>query len=374
MNAAPVLAPRSSQGHLALVTASAAPRQVGAVQRALRAVVETAIDAAATAGASHPGADPQVYGVDVTRDVPYLPTGEARHLLDVYVPRGFSGPRPVVLYAHGGGFRLLSKDTHWMMAVAFARRGYVVFNVNYALSPQHAFPHALQDVSAAYAWVVSHAASFGGDASNIVLAGESAGANLVTALAIQTSYRRPEPWARQVFDLGVQPRAVVAMSGMLQVTHAARLVRDGRFPAPVADWILAVEEGYLGAAMGHDLPGLALVDPLRVLEQGHTPARPLPPFFASVGSDDPLVDDTLRLAAALENLGVDHRARVYAGQGHAFQMLTWRRAAKEAWRDALSFVDAHLDTSRRTKPAAPPSLLRQPAAWVRQRVVDAMAA
>ena len=41
---------------------------------------------------------------------------------------------------HGGGFSMLSKDTHWLMAMMFARRGYVVFNVNYRLAPQWPYP------------------------------------------------------------------------------------------------------------------------------------------------------------------------------------------------------------------------------------------
>ncbi|MFO0635528.1 MAG: alpha/beta hydrolase [Nannocystaceae bacterium] len=88
----------------------------------------------------------------------------------MYRPQGAAESRPVVLYVHGG-FRVLSKDSHWIMGLAFARAGYVVFNIGYRLAPRHPFPAALQDAAAALAWVHEHAARAGGDASRLVLAG-----------------------------------------------------------------------------------------------------------------------------------------------------------------------------------------------------------
>ena len=131
------------------------------------------------------------------RDVAYDDSGLAEHRLDIYRPRGLARGEldrvPVVLYVHGGGFRILSKDTHWVMGLAFARRGYLVFNVSYRLAPRHRFPAAVQDVAAALEWVRQNAARYGGDLDRLAFAGESAGANLVTSLALMSSYRRTEP-------------------------------------------------------------------------------------------------------------------------------------------------------------------------------------
>src|SRR5215468_3738307 len=103
--------------------------------------VDNAFRGLSRLGQLHPLADPASHGVDVIRDVAYRPTGRRAHRLDVYLPRDRhrrrrgEGPLPVVLYIHGGGFRILSKETHWMMGLAFARRGYLVFNINYRLAP-----------------------------------------------------------------------------------------------------------------------------------------------------------------------------------------------------------------------------------------------
>ncbi|RYF09871.1 MAG: hypothetical protein EOO40_06160, partial [Deltaproteobacteria bacterium] len=121
--------------------------------------------------------------VVVQRNVSYVAGARTwAHRLDIHRPRQ-GGPWPVVLYVHGGGFGLLSKDTHWHIATALASLGFWVANINYRLAPKHPYPAALQDSAQALAWVVDHAAKSGGDLSRLVLAGESAGANLVTALA-----------------------------------------------------------------------------------------------------------------------------------------------------------------------------------------------
>ena len=64
-------------------------------------------------------------------DLAYHRDGTAEHRLDLYRPIERTGLLPVVFYIHGGGFRILSKDTHWIMALMFARHGYLVYNINY---------------------------------------------------------------------------------------------------------------------------------------------------------------------------------------------------------------------------------------------------
>src|SRR5262249_30351621 len=147
----------------------------------------------------NPNADPRRHGVDLVRDVPYQQTGRRGHLLDVYVPERRKGG-PALLYVHGGAFALLSKETHRMMALAFARRGYTVFLANYRIGPRHRYPAPLEDAASALAWVADHARDYGADPTRIILAGESAGGNLVTALSYIATHPRPEPLAKAVYD------------------------------------------------------------------------------------------------------------------------------------------------------------------------------
>jgi acetyl esterase len=286
-----------------------------------------------------PSGRPERHGVERIRDVPY--GGHRDHTLDVYRPLQRSGPCPVVLYLHGGGFRILSKDTHWGLSLAFARRGYVVFTIDYRLAPQHPFPAAIEDSCAALVWVMENARAYGGDVDRLVITGESAGANLTTSVVIATSYERPEPWARRVWESGARPRAAIPTCGMLQVSDADRFARRKRLSAFVHDRLREVEHAYLPAGATAE-GGLDLADPLLVLERGETPGRPLPPFLAGVGTSDPLLDDTRRLKAALDQLGVTCDVHYYPGEIHAFHALPFREAARAYWRETYGFLERHV--------------------------------
>lgn len=309
--------------------------------RAGRTFADAAWAVLAHAGRRLPNARPERHGVERIEDVDYTGADAEHHKLDVYRPLKREGLLPVVLYIHGGGFRILSKDTHWVMAIAFARRGHVVFNINYRLAPEHPFPAAAEDGCAALAWVYENAARFGGDPERIILAGESAGANLVTSLSIAASWPRPEPWAHRVFELGIRPRAALPACGILQVTDVDRFMRRKRLSRFLQDRLHEVEHAYLP----HTHPrGEArdLADPLVWLERAEPPARPLPAFFAGVGTADVLLDDTRRLKAALDRLQTPCEVHYYPGEIHAFHALVWRPAARAFWRDTFSFLKRHV--------------------------------
>ena len=290
-------------------------------------------------GRLHPLARPSRHGVEVLRDIAYLPTGRAEHRLDIYRPTT-PGPHPALLYVHGGGFRILSKDTHWLMGLAFARRGFAVFNVGYRLAPRHPYPAAVEDVCAAYAWVAQHAADYQADPQRLVLAGESAGANLALSLAVAACFRRPEPWARAVFDAGVVPAAVLPACGMLQVTDPERFKRKSpKMLQFIEDRILEVTHGYVGRHAQPGGPGLDLADPLLVLEGDAQPDRPLPPMFAPVGTADVLLDDSRRLGAAMARRDGRCEVAYYPGEPHAFHAFVMREGARKCWADTFRFLE-----------------------------------
>jgi acetyl esterase len=331
-------------------------------------VVDQLFIRAAGLGLRVPAARPDVHGIERIVDVPYLPTNARAHMLDVYRPRGAQGPLPVVMYVHGGAFRSLSKDTHLLMALAFARRGCLVFNVNYRLAPRHRFPAGLTDVVEAYRWVVEHAASYGGDLSRLVFAGESAGANLAAALTATLCWQRPEPFARRAFDVGVVPKAVVAACGVYQVTEGERF-RDHHGDSWFwNDRYYEMEEDYLPPSSSRDIGpgGCELADPLLVYERaiadGVAPARPLPAFFLPCGGGDHLYRDSLRMAAALSQAGVANEARVYANELHAFHAFVVKKHARACWNDTFLFLERHGVTGlkpgvlriRPTRPAGSP--------------------
>jgi acetyl esterase len=289
-------------------------------------------------GRLHPTARPLREGVEVLRDIPYVPSGRVEHLLDVYRPAHGSGPWPVVLYIHGGAFRMLSKDSHWVMGLSYARQGYVVANINYRLAPRHSFPAAVDDSCSAAAWVRANIARYGGDPERIILAGESAGANLAAAVSLACAFRRPELYAKRVWDCGLEPRAVVVACGMLQVSHPERLWTRRPMPLWLQDRIRDTTDGYLTDAPLAFPREMDLADPLVALERDEAPDRPLPPYYAFVGTRDPLLDDTRRLKAALDRRSVPCEAVYYPGEVHAFHAVIWRPAARRSWRATFEYL------------------------------------
>jgi len=313
--------------------------------------VGAAFERAARFGTRLPMARPERHGVLVDKDIAYRSTGDEAHLLDIYRPTEADGPLPVVVYIHGGGFRVLSKDTHWVMAIEFARRGYVVASINYRLAPGHPYPAAPDDCCAAWLWVLDHIADYGGDPTRIAVSGESAGGNLATVVSVAACYPRHEPWARAVYDRGQVPTACVPACGILQVSDPRRFERKGlssRLTQPIIDACFA---NYVGGQGGLDVSGIrpahdgadgyGLADPLCVVEAG-PPSRPLPPFYIPVGTADPLIDDTRRLAAAVRKHGSIAQDSVFPRMGHSFHAWVLRPEAKRCWQETHAFLDTHL--------------------------------
>ena len=118
-------------------------------------------------------------GVRVTRDLKYGP--DARHALDVFTPEAGSGPRPVLVYVHGGAFTggnksVAGRPFYDNIMLAAARAGIVGVNMTYRLAPQHPWPAGAADVGEAVKWVHASIAAHGGDPGRVYLMGHSAGA------------------------------------------------------------------------------------------------------------------------------------------------------------------------------------------------------
>jgi acetyl esterase len=313
----------------------------------LRRAFDRGIHAAAQAVYALPTAHPRRHGVRVLRDVPYLPTGRTEHLLDVYLPDddGAATPassdklRPAVVYVHGGAFCMLSKDTHRVMAMPFAKRGYVVFNINYRLGPVHTYPAPLEDAAAALRWVVQNARSFGADPDRLILAGESAGANLVTALTYMATHPTEEPFGRALHALAPRIRAAVPIYGMLDLHNMERFTSRPRVPDWVKREALTAATSYIGKPVDVAARRHPLASPLRLFEADPPAgARPLPPFFIACGTADILLDDSRRLKAALDRRGAQSTLEVFHGEVHGFNAMIWRPAAKAKWRALFHFL------------------------------------
>ena len=308
-------------------------------KRAGGLVLRTLFEGSARVFRDFPLSRPETYGLEVIRDVPYCGTGLAAHTYDVWRPRRSAAeiakaPLPLVVYMHGGAFRILSKDSHWIMALAFARRGMCVVLPNYRLAPQHRYPAALTDSALAVRHAVDNAERWGADPSCVVLAGESAGANIAVGLAVGKAWNRDEEHLRPIADIDI--KAVVGACGVFQIGDGGRFRREN----PSLPWLFndRIEDllDFLPLRDGKPWDD-ELASPLLLVER-MAPVKPVPPLFLPVGGGDFFKSDHVRMEAALRSYGVDVEAPVYGNEPHAFQALVWRPEARRFWNDTATFL------------------------------------
>lgn len=210
-----------------------------------------------------------------------------------------------ILFLHGGGWMIGSVDTHdRVMRSLAAETGCPVLGIDYRLSPEHAFPAALDDARAALAWLRGEAGALGVDAGRIAVAGDSAGANLGLAAALaERDAGGAAPAALALFYACLAPDFDTA-------SHAAN--GDGRFGL-TTERMRYYWSHYLG---GPEVEPAPLAAPLRADLRG------LPPVFVGYAECDPLADDSVRLAAALAQAGVRHRLACWPGAVHGFLQMS----------------------------------------------------
>lgn len=270
--------------------------------------------------------------------------GHPRQKLEIFQPRTAAKPTPIVIYVHGGGFSQCSLATHVAPAVTLARAGYLVFNIDYRLAPAEPYPAAPHDVSMAYRWITEHAHRYGGDLKRVHIAGESAGGNLVSGLLIGACYRRPEPWMQRIWSTGVVPVSVHMLCGYHQVSDPDRYaqLRNHGVMAKAALWIMhTFASNYLGTQYRQANEDNLLADPARFFELGQAPDRPLPGLAVSVGTQDVIYGESLRLHRALKKLGANPQWMEYHGEPHGFQLMLLRPAARQFWQETIAWMKNH---------------------------------
>src|SRR6266700_2490705 len=98
----------------------------------------------------------------------------------IYTPEG-SGPFPVFVFFHGGGWVIGNIETYDTVCRALTdAANCITVSVDYHLSPEYKFPVAVEDTYEATCWVAEHCATFNGDPTRIAVGGDSAGGNLAT--------------------------------------------------------------------------------------------------------------------------------------------------------------------------------------------------
>ncbi|MDD5952172.1 MAG: alpha/beta hydrolase [Oscillospiraceae bacterium] len=208
--------------------------------------------------------------------------------LDLYAPNDSTGPLPVLLHFHGGGFFYGDKSLDRAFSFAMAKRGFLVINCNYRLTNQTVRVwHQLQDCADGARWLSSHLAQYNGDQQRVFLSGGSAGAVFAVLLALLE--REPDLRRRyKTQPAGLTYRGILSNCGFYAFYHKKLAFRCQRRICFGKGWR---DHPLYQGMLWQNLPGLAK----------------LPPVFLLTGHDDWLRGMTLTFDRLLTQNGVPHK-------------------------------------------------------------------
>lgn len=232
-----------------------------------------------------------------------VPVGPFRLPVRLYYP-DTSGPLPVLVHFHGGGWVSGDLPVYDSPSRTLANRtGCAVAVVDYRRAPEHRFPGPLEDCYAALCWIADHAASLDLDPARIGVCGDSAGGNLAAAACLRARQDNGPDLALQVLIYPVTDHNLDTPS-YHEFAEGFGLQRAGMrwywrhyLPCPAA---------------GAD----PLASPLRAPDLSG-----LPPAVVLTAECDPVRDDGERYAARLRAAGVPVRFRRFDGMIHATYLM-----------------------------------------------------
>lgn len=244
-------------------------------------------------------------GVEVLRDISYSAgkiEDAAKHKLDLYRPINARNA-PVLLFVHGGAWRMGDRRQYGALGNRFANDGIVTVVMSYRLAPRNPHPAQIEDVAAAFAWVVRNIAEQGGDPKRIFVAGHSAGGHLAALLALDPRYLRTYGLSSRNI------RGTIALSGVYEIRGAE-------------------------SVFGRDEQVRKEASPLWQVKPG------APPFLIAYCERDypTLPAQARRLHRALGDAGAPAELLFIPGQGHISEIIHLASEDDAAARAMLRFI------------------------------------
>lgn len=246
-------------------------------------------------------------GVKETIDISYINDGQRGHMLDVYYQENAKEKLPVIIDIHGGGFLYGYKEMNKLYGYHLAKRGFVVFNINYRLAfSDTKVPGQIQDVVKAINWIDSNLSSYPADKEKILITGESAGGALAI-MAVLTAKSERLQRLLNVEKISADIKAAAIVCGLMNIEDSS-----------IGYWGLrsmCLEKGYKKQEYYQNLIFADIPE-----------MKSLPPIFLTTSDEDELRKMTLNFEKTLKKYGVEYKMKYFNKKpdkrlGHMFSIL-----------------------------------------------------
>ncbi|CAN5310447.1 alpha/beta hydrolase [soil metagenome] len=257
---------------------------------------------------------------------------------DVFSPSSGSGALPTVVWIHGGAW--ISGDSSnvdpYIRIIADA--GYTTVSLNYTVGPEAIYPTAIEQLNDALAFLVANADEYRIDPDRIVIAGDSAGANLTSQLGVITT--SPEYAELLEITPALKPdqlRGVILNCGIYDVSEIPNAPGIAGWGFRIALWAYLGEKDWTNTPGGQEMSTLDYV------------TADFPKTWISGGNGDPLTDGQSKpLAEKLDGFGVDVEKVFYAADTepslpHEYQFDLDFADARAALASTLDWLETTLD-------------------------------
>ncbi len=274
-------------------------------------------------------------GIAGTTGLRYAP-GSPDTTFDIFRPDTADAPLPAVVWIHGGAWISGSAADVAPYLRILAEHGYTTVGLNYTVGPEATYPTAVRQLNDALGYLAGNAASLGIDPTRIVLAGDSAGAQLASQLAALTT--NPE-YSRL---LGIEPAlhasqlsGVILNCGVYDLDALADLTGITGWGFRTALWSYAGTKEWSQTDVGTTMSTIRHI------------TADFPPTYISGGNGDGLTrTQSLPLAAALAAKGVDVTELFWPSSlepalPHEYQFHLRRPEARQALTATMDFLAAH---------------------------------
>ncbi len=225
-------------------------------------------------------------GIELIENIPYVPGGNKWQVIDVIRPEKREGPLPVIIDVHGGGLQGGTKYGNRPYCYCLASYGFIVFAMDYSLSPEYRYPAHLEDVNESLLWIKDHLEEYGGDEKNVFITGDSAGGLLAihetlvnNDIDLAASYGLVQP--------GFSFNAVALTSGIFEFDKSAMI--KILFPGIFGTWSKKKASHYKDL----DLSGLIRKETV-------------PPCFLVTSKEDFIRGATVRFAELLKSKDIPY--------------------------------------------------------------------